>query len=588
MKKFLYSFLGTIAGIWASVLIGFALLFVTIGVLAVSAGDSKTGVNVKDDSILHIELSGVVVDRETPASLIDQIYGNSTETLNLNEVVDAIAAAKEDKRIKGIYLDCRGASLGLAQAQAIIKALEDFKASSKWVYSYADTYTQGDYYVASVSDSLFINPVGMIDIHGLSSTTFYFKELLDKIGVEMQVVKVGTYKSAVEPFILNEMSDANREQQTVFLTNIWNAMRENMAKSRHITSAALDSIANNSVFAKGTEYYKAQRLIDGVKYSHQMKTMLADKTGKADEPSLVSVSDYLTVAESPLKIKSKNTKNIAVLYALGDITESDPQGIASERLVPVILKLAENDDIDGLVLRVNSGGGSAYASEQIWEAFEQFKSISKKPFYVSMSDVAASGGYYISCGANRIYAEPLTLTGSIGIFGMIPNFQPLMKDKLGVNTYTISTNRGGMPDLFEPMTQEQRDAMQSYVNTGYELFVSRCAKGRKRTVDQIKSIAEGRVWDGQSALKNGLVDKLGGLQDALSDMAAELGADDYCISEYPDIKLKWWEMLLDMDEDMEIKALNADLAAAGFCVTSLRSLRNMSPLQCRTDYIKLH
>lgn len=441
MKKFLYSFLGTIAGIWVSVILGTLLIFLTIGVIAAS-GDSKGSVKIKDDSILHLQLNGTVADRASTRNLIDELYGTETATINLNDIVDAIAAAKDDDRIKGIYLDCGGMSVGLAQAQAIIKALDDFKKSGKWVFSYADTYSQGDYYVASASDSLFINPIGMIDIHGLSSTTMYFKDLLDKIGVEAQVVKVGTYKSAVEPFILDGMSDANREQQEHFLGNIWKYMKERLAQRRKVPTDSIDSWANGFSFARNGAYYQKERLVDGVKYRHQMEKMMADKTGKEKEPSLIAYTDYLTAAESPLKKHKDSGKNIAVLYALGDITESGSDGIASDRLVPVILDLADNENIDGLILRVNSGGGSAYASEQIWEALEQFKAKSKKPFYVSMSDVAASGGYYISCGADKIYAEPLTLTGSIGIFGIIPNIQPLLKDKLGVNTATVSTNKG--------------------------------------------------------------------------------------------------------------------------------------------------
>lgn len=587
MKKFLYSFLGTVAGIWISVFLGFILLFLIIGVSVTSSGSSPA-ISVDDESILTIKLEGVVEDRATPVSLIDQIYGSSETIINLNEVVDAIAAAKDDKRIDGIYLHCGGASMGMAQAQAIIKALEDFKKSGKWIYSYADTYTQGDYYVATAADSIFLNPIGMIDIHGLSATTVYFKDLLDKIGVEAQVVKVGTYKSAVEPFLLNEMSDANREQVTHFLGNIWGFMKGHIAKRRNVPVDSIDAWANRYAFARNAAYYQKAKMIDAVKYEHQVKTMLAAKTGKIKEPSLVEFSKYCQVAESPLKKVMKSGKNIAVLYALGDITENGEEGIASERLVPTILELAEKDEIDGLILRVNSGGGSAYASEQIWEALEQFKAITKKPFYVSMSDMAASGGYYISCGADKIYAEPLTLTGSIGIFGIIPNIQPLLKDKLGVNTYTISTNEGSMPTITSPMTESQRNAMQGYVNQGYELFVSRCAKGRHKTVDQIKAIAEGRVWDGQSALKNGLVDKLGGLDMAIADMAAQLKAESYYITEYPAIKVKWWEMFIDMDQELDARLAGSDMATASYCLKTLRAIKDMSPLQCRTDYIKLH
>jgi len=587
MKKFLYSFLGTVAGIWASVILGTILLFITIGVIA-GSGNTKSRVKIKDDSILHIKLSGSINDRSTPRSLVDELYGIEENRINLNDIIDAIAAAKDDNRIRGIYLDCGGLTTGLAQAQAIVKALEDFKKSEKWVYSYADTYSQGDYYIASVSDSLFINPIGMIDIHGLSSTTIYFKDLLDKIGVDVQVVKVGTYKSAVEPFLLNGMSDANREQQEYFLGNIWNYMKGKLAERRGVSTDTVNSWANSFAFSRNNGYYLKSRLVDGTKYRHQMEKMLASVTGKDNKPDMVDYVDYINVSESPLKKVTNSGKHIAVLYALGDITESGNEGITSDNLVPTILELAKNEKIDGLVLRVNSGGGSAYASEQIWEALEQFKAISKKPFYVSMSDMAASGGYYISCGADKIYAEPLTLTGSIGIFGMIPNIQPLLKDKLGINTATVSTNTGSFPTIMEPMGEQQRVAMQSYVDNGYELFVSRCAKGRKKTVEQIKAIAEGRVWDGQSALKNGLVDKLGGLDEALSDMAKALGGESYYITEHPEVKNRWWSMILDMDSELTSSVSDNEFAAAYNCMKAIRKIRGISPLQCRMDYIRLH
>lgn len=587
MRKFLYSLLGTVAGIWISAFIGVALLLLIMGV-AVASGTSQKPISVSDDSVLQIDLSGTIVDRATSANLMDQIYGQAETTISLSDIVDAIQAAKDDSRIDGVLLKCGNLSVGTAQAQAIIAALQDFKESGKWVYSYADTYTQGAYYIASVSDSLFLNPIGMIDIHGLSSTTIYFKDLLSKIGVEAQVVKVGTYKSAVEPYILSGMSDANREQQQYFLGNIWGFMKESIAKNRKVSPDSVNSWAESYVFAKNADYYKAKGIIDATKYEHQLFDDIATVTGKSEKPDMITVADYIAVAESPLKKANKNALNIAVLYAQGEITESADDGITSERLVPEILKLAKNENIDGLILRVNSGGGSAYASEQIWEALEQFKAISGKPFYVSMSDMAASGGYYISCGAKKIYAEPTTLTGSIGIFGIIPNIQPLLKDKLGVNTYTVSTGHGAMPSIMEPMTQSQRNAMQAYVNNGYELFVKRCAEGRGKSIDEIKAVAEGRVWDGQSALKHGLVDKLGGLDVALSDMAAELGEEIYYVTEYPAVKTKWWEMLISMDQELNAAVNASEFATASYYINALKNVKNISPLQCRADYIKLH
>ncbi|MDE6100544.1 MAG: signal peptide peptidase SppA [Paramuribaculum sp.] len=588
MKKFLYSFLGTVAGIWISVFLGFILLFFTIGVIATSSGSKNAPVKVKDDSVLKITLGGTVVDRETPVNLMEQLYSNAEKAVALTDIVDAIYEAKDDNRIKGIYLECEGANMGLAQAQAIIKALSDFRKSGKWVYSYADSYTQTDYYVASVADSVFINPIGMLDIHGLSATTMFYKGLMEKLGIEAQVVKVGTYKSAVEPFLLSGMSDANREQQELFLGSIWDYVRNKIATNRNIKADSINIIADSFTFTKQADYYLKHGLVDGLKYRHQMSTVLASETGKADDPDFIAFDDYVSLSKSPLLNKSGKGSKIAVLYAVGDIVDSGSEGISASAIVPEIMKIAKDETVDGLILRVNSGGGSAFASEQIWEAFEQFKKLCpKKPFYVSMGDMAASGGYYISCGANRIYAEPVTLTGSIGIFGIIPNLQPLMKEKLGVNVETVQTNSGSFPTLLQPMTDGQKAAMQSYVNNGYELFVARCAAGRHKTVAQIKAVAEGRVWDGQTALKHGLVDKLGGLDMAINDMAAEIGAEDYFTENYPEVKVKWWEMLLDMDSELSAAISDSDAATMRQATRAYRAIRDMSSLQCRTNYIKI-
>lgn len=585
MKHFLYSLLGTIAGLWLSVGIGFLLLvFIMIG--AAASGSSGAPVDVKAHSILHINLSGTVVDRLQPVKLVDELYGNADEQIALNNLIDAIRYAKEDDNIEGIYLDCKGASAGMAQLQAIVNALAEFKESGKWIVAYSDNYTQGNYYLASAADSIFMNPIGMVDIHGLSATTLYFKDLLEKIGVEAQVVKVGTYKSAVEPFLLNDMSEANREQQSHYLSRIWAVLADGIAQSRKVTPEAVNSWADGFSFTQDADYYLKNNIIDKTLYKHEMESLLGTLTDEED-PRLVDFNDYYTAIAG--KKKSKGDKTIAVLYAVGDITESGDGGIASERLVPEIMDLTENEDIDGLILRVNSGGGSAFASEQIWEALEQFKKRTNKPFYVSMGDVAASGGYYISCGADRIYAESLTLTGSIGIFGIIPSAQKLLNEKIGVNTATVATNKGDLPTFFKSMSSEQRAAMQSYVDRGYKLFVSRCAQGRKVPFDSIAAVAEGRVWDGKSALEHGLVDKLGGLDLAIADMAADLDAtDDYKIEEYPSLSFKWWEEVLRMSKnDISARIVERELGPAAPYYSTIKNFMNMHPLQCRMDYVTI-
>lgn len=575
------------AGIWLSVLLFGLLILLTVIVLAnkVSSGD----INIEKNSVLRIDLSGIVEDRTTAPGFMDLIQDNIGNQLSLSDIVNAIRSASSDDRIDGILLECNGAGIGLAQCEEIINALKDFKKSGKWLWAYSDNYSQSDYFIASTADSVFLNPVGMIDIHGIAAQTFFFKDLMDKIGVEAQVVKVGTYKSAVEPFLLNSMSEANRQQVSHFAGRIWDNIAGSIASARNVSVDTVNAWADSFAFSLPAEKYLKENIIDALKYRREIDELVSSKTS-VEDPEYIDFKDYCTaMATDPMSV-GKAEKRVAVLYALGDITESDDDGIASDRLVPQILEIADDENIDGLILRVNSGGGSAFASEQIWEALQQFKKQTGKPFYVSMGDMAASGGYYISCGADRIFASPLTLTGSIGIFGIIPNIQPLMKEKLGVNVETVETNRGNFPTITAPMGPEQRQAMQNYVDRGYELFVSRCAEGRGMTVDQIKEIAEGRVWDGLSALENGLVDDLGGLRKALDDMAAELGTDfnGLDIVEYPETELQWWEPLMAMDGKAAAMIMggNTELTTP-LMLHLLRKVSGMHPLQCRTSYIYL-
>lgn len=587
LKRFFENFLAVLAGLWVTIFLCFLLLMVFVGaIVSLTSTDAKPDMaSLKDHNVLRISLDGTVTDRATPINLMDQLYGDNETSLPLNDIVRALKLASEDKAIDGIMLDCKGASMGMAQMQAIITAINQFKESGKWVYAYSDNYTQGNYALACAADSIFINPIGMVDVHGLSTTVVYFKDMLDKLGVDVQVVKVGTYKSAVEPYILNDMSDANREQTSQFLSNIWGNISEHIAKNRKVSTDTVNQWANGFLFAKATEDYVRLKVVDGMKYRHEFDDMIAAKINE-DEPNYVDFTSYVSLQKNINS--SKSGKQIAVLYAVGTITESAKDGIASETIVPQILDLAEDEDVDGLILRVNSGGGSAFASEQIWEALQQWKSITGKPFYVSMGDYAASGGYYISCGADRIYAEPLTLTGSIGIFGLIPNVQKLLNDKIGIHTSTVSTNTGNFPDFFRTMNPEQRAALQGYVERGYELFVSRCANGRHMPVDSIKAIAEGRVWDGSAALRIGLVDKLGGLQQAIADMASELeSAEDYYVVEYPAVKFKWWEELLDMSNQMQSKAMENQLKEWVPYYTTIKNIKQLAPLQARMDYIEL-
>lgn len=403
MKQFFMSFLGTVAGIFVSgFLISIGLFILTVMAIVSSATHSEY--SVKDKSILYLDLSREIVEQPASLDIMAKLTNDGPSADVLYNIIDAIDAAADDDRIKGIFIDANGSSAGTAQRKAIIDALRRFKKSGKWIYSYGDVYSQGDYYIAaSASDSLYINPLASVDIHGLGGRMMFFKNLLDKIGVEMQVVKVGTYKSAVEPFILTEPSAASIEQQQLYLGNLWKDIRASIAKGRKVSADSVNAWANSFSFTFDATQLIRKRIADASAYRHEFIDKLKELTDidKDDDLRLVTPAQYVTS-----KPHKSHKTTIAVLYASGDITESGKDGIASDRLVPEILELAENDDIDGLILRVNSGGGSAFASEQIWEALGEFKEMTGKPFYVSMSDYAASGGYYISCGADKIYAEP--------------------------------------------------------------------------------------------------------------------------------------------------------------------------------------
>lgn len=592
MKNFLNSFLGSLAALWVSVAIA-GFLGILMLVVAVAGAAGSDTIEVRDDSVLLLDLNGTVTDRQQPIDIMSRLTGQIDQKfLPLNQILASLRHASDDDKIKGLFIKADGAAMGLAQAKAITQAVADFKSSGKWVIAYGDTYTQSNYLVASAADSIIVNPIGMIDIHGLESTTMYFKNLLEKIGVEVQVVKVGTYKSAVEPFLLTGMSEANREQQAAYLGTIWGNLTSTIARGRNLPSDSIvNTWANEFTITKPAEWYIEQHIADALRYRHQVDETLRSLTGRDSDENIrfIDATDYYTARDLASTGKhSGKKKMIAVLYALGDITENGEGGIASDRLVPQIFDLIDNDKVDGLILRVNSGGGSAYASEQIWEALEQFKSRTGKPFFVSMGDVAASGGYYISCGADKIFAEPVTLTGSIGIFGMIPQAQKLMSDKLGINTATVATNEPSI-SLFKPMTDSQRAAMQGYVERGYDLFTRRCAEGRHMSQDSIKAIAEGRVWAGATALDLGLVDSLGSLDDAIAEMARHLDAsDDYYVADFPKVKFRLIDEIMNQAGNIKASIVESELGESAPYYRAIRSLRGLDPVQARMDYIEIN
>ena len=439
--------------------------------------------------------------------------------------------------------------------------------------------------ITSPRETTSCNPVGDVDIHGVGMQSPFFKGLLDKLGVKMQVVKVGTYKSAVEPFILDSMSEPARRQNQIYVDSIWNFYATTVAHNRDVTPAVVSAWADSLTFAWTAEHAVSSQIVTETAYRRTVEDMLRDLTDvdRGNDLRLVSPAAYMESHKN--KLASASDKHIAVLYAVGDIVDSGEGGIVGSTMVPQILDLADDDDVAALVLRVNSGGGSAFASEQIWEALEYFKS-KDKPLYVSMGDYAASGGYYISCGADRIYADATTLTGSIGVFGMIPDLSGLVTGKLGVTFSTVASSPNAtFMTVTGPMTAGQKASMQRHVEDTYDLFTSRVAEGRGMSVDSVKAIAEGRVWIGSSALELGLVDKLGSLNDAVSELASEIDLDPDQWVAYPDVKNDLLERLLEETSQLQSKGgITLDSEMLRWLLVAKR-ISDMEPVQARMPEI---
>lgn len=588
MKKFFSTMLGAFVGTWLAFLIFGIVIFVSGIVMMASMTFSSLKMpvaSVSDNSVLVLNLSGSIPERSQKANFQDLLEDTYSVPDNLKDILSAISIAKYDSRINGIVVKCNGASAGFATAKTIRDALSDFRNSGKWIYAYGESLAQGDYYIASLADSIYMNPVGMLDLHGVVSGIPFFKNTLEKIGVEMQIIRVGTFKSAVEPYMLTEMSEANRLQTQTYISNLWNNLTDSIAVSRKIRREVINQFADSlGMFSPANDVVK-KGFVDGLCYVHEFESKVRMALGLSEDTEIpaVTVRELLTTASN-----TESSNKIAVVYANGAIVVSgDKNGINSSELVPEILDLAKDDEIKGLVLRVNSPGGSAYASEQIWEALEQFKKAGK-PFAVSMGDYAASGGYYISCGADRIFAEPTTLTGSIGIYAMVPCMSGLLTDKLGVNFDFVKTNANTDISTVKPLTEFQKASFQKNVNAGYELFTSRCAVGRKMNINKLKSIAEGRVWDGMEAKKIGLVDEFGNVTDAVNWVATQAGIiGDYSVSDYPKTKEDFLDLLFSSMSESYYK-MNMQERFGNFypLIEQVENMLKQDELQCRMEYIE--
>ena len=579
MKDFFKYTLATMLGIFImstfTMVMGLVMLFV------VSLSDSMKP-TIARHSVLKITLSGTISERSAGANPLTSILGNPmADEQGLDDILSAIRVAKDNKRIEGIYLDGGVVSTDVASLQEIRKALIDFKKSGKFIVSYADSYSQGSYYVCSVADKVLLNPVGMLDWHGLSSNPIFYKDLLEKVGVKMQVFRVGTYKSFVEPYTRTEMSPENREQTAFLLGGLWKDLCTEVAQSRHLPVDAINNYANQYQNFADPSVYINEKLVDKLVYIEEVRNVLRDMVGG----NRVSMVDPFTL--SLLETEKGRKNKVAVYYAYGDIVDAATSSgglrgdeIVGNQVIQDLDELANDDNIKAVVLRVNSGGGSAYASEQIWHAVELLKK--KKPVVVSMGGTAASGGYYISCGADKIIADPTTITGSIGIFGMIPDFSGLMTEKLGLHFDIVKTNEASdFGAMGRGMTAAEGEALQNYVNRGYGLFLKRVANGRNKTVEQINQVAQGRVWTGRQALKLGLVDQLGTLEDAIKEAARLAKLDKYDVRRVPYITDWLTDYLQRQQDDYMDRKLRRSLGVYYDPLRFVSSLQGRDCLQAR-------
>lgn len=530
--------------------VGMLVFFIIIGIIGAMSivgmiSSSQATQTVTDNSVLVLNLSGEM-NEQAGDNVFGQLTGNVYNNLGLEETLSAIKKAKENEKIKGIYIEAGAFSSDFASAQELRNTLLDFKKSGKWIIAYGDTYTQGTYYLASVANKVYLNPQGELDWHGLGAQPMFVKDLLAKFGVKMQVIKVGRYKSATEMFTEDKMSDSNREQTQVYINGLWGNMCKGVSESRKISVDTLNAYADRMIMFESQKQLLKYKLIDGLLYTDQVKAEIK-KLLKIDQDETInqlSVDDMINVKEDD------NGDQIAVYYAYGDIVDNPVTGtllggghqIVAKDVCKDLEELMNDDDVKAVVVRVNSGGGSAYASEQIWHQITELKA--KKPVVISMGGKAASGGYYMSCNANWIVAEPTTLTGSIGIFGMIPDRSQLLTQKLGIKFDEVKTNKNStMGSSARPMNEEEIGYLQNYIIRGYSLFRQRVADGRKLQVNDVEKIAQGHVFLGQDAMKIKLVDQLGGLDVAVAKAAKLAKMKEYYTCSYPE-QADWLSQLM--------------------------------------------
>lgn len=587
MKKFLKIALAVFVGAMLSVIVLFSL---GVSLIAGIAATGSVSEPIKDNSVLVISLKGNIQERSDATNdALSALTGKQDASLDV--LLQAIREAKTNKKIKGIYLEGGSPATEPASLQELRLALQDFKESGKWIYSHADNYTGGGYYVCSVADELTVNPIGTVDWHGMASEPIFFKEALDKIGVKVQVFKVGTYKSAVEPFIGTEMSEANREQVTAFLGSIWGTMVSDVALSREMSEEKLNAVADSFPAMQPTEKAVEWGLADELAYTDQAKDKLKKRLKLAPNDKLNTVTPKQVVDN--IIVKDKKEKKVAVYYAWGDIVNEPAENlmmggghsIVGSVVANGLRKLREDSDVKAVVLRVNSGGGSVFASEEIWREMELLKK--EKSVVVSMGGMAASGGYYISCPANKIFAQPTTLTGSIGVFGMIPDASDLVTNKLGLKFDVVKTNElsnFGTPS--RPFNEQESRLIQANVENTYNQFIRRVSDGRGLPADSVRQIAEGRVWTGEQALGLGLVDELGSLDDAIAAAAQLAKLGKYSVKRYPEPKSMFEQLLSGETADNYLNGKFREAMGEAYEVMSLaNSLGRQDRIQARIPFM---
>lgn len=584
-----------------------ALIIFTVIVAAISlmsivgmVAASSSTTSVEDNSVLVLKLDGQLAEQAPAENPLAELQGESTG-MGLAEILSAIHKAKDNDNIKGIYMECDGFMAGFAQRQEIYDALADFKQAGKWIIAYGETYGQGNYYLASLANKIYLNPIGTIEWSGLGGTSIFMKDLLAKAGLTPIVLKCGKYKSATEVFTEDKMSDPSREQTLRYLTGAWDTYCTAVSKNRGISKATLNSYADQQLDFQEGQFFLKAKMVDGLCYNDEIKDIVKKQLGLGEDDELhqVSVDDMQGVKEK------RDGEEIAVYYAEGDIVPTEsPMGfdgktteIAADKICEDLQGMADDDDVKAVVLRVNSPGGDAYASEQIWHAIEKLKA--KKPVVVSMGTYAASGGYYISSAANYIVAEPTTLTGSIGIFACLFGSQNLMTNKLGLKFDPVSTNRNpvvravalpllGVPTIIGPYTSEQIASLQASVDRGYTLFKTRVSQGRKLTMAQVEERAQGHVFLGMDALKLRLVDALGGMDRAVAKAAQLAKLKEYYTANYPAVP-SFFDQLMDSEDEAKNSYLDEQLRATlGVCYEPfmwLRNVNNMSPIQARMPFM---